>query len=140
MNIQEYDPNGLIAEAAKLLQSNEQMKQPQWSEFVKTGVSKERPPMQRNWWHLRTASIMRKVMIYGPVGTCKLRRMYGSKKNRGVKKEKFFRGSGAIVRRILQQCENCGYMEHVKKGTFRGRVLTKEGIAVLAEAAKHLRK
>ena len=41
---------------------------PQWADYVKTGVHRERPPTQENWWELRCAALLRKVGREGPIG------------------------------------------------------------------------
>ena len=103
--IYDVDPSELIKKAASNLKKIDAIKEPSWAKFVKTGMSKERPPVELDWWYARAASVLRKVYILGPVGVSKLRRKYGGSKNRGVKPEHFYKGSGNIIRKILQQLE-----------------------------------
>ncbi|MDB4758697.1 40S ribosomal protein S19, partial [Candidatus Poseidoniaceae archaeon] len=56
---------------------------PDWAEFVKTGVSRERPPSQDNWWFLRSAALMRKIAREGPIGVTHLSQAYGGRKDNG---------------------------------------------------------
>ena len=77
-----------IAESLKPL-----MIAPEWSIYVKTGPSKERPPVELYWWYMRAASILRMVAIKGPIGVSKLRIKYGSNKNRGHKPNAFMKSS-----------------------------------------------
>ena len=105
-SVYDANPNELVEKAAGELKKV--IKAPDWSRYVKTGVHKERPPADLDWWYKRAAAVLRKVYILGPVGTNKLRAKYGGKKNRGYKPEKFFRGSGKIIRSILQQAEAAG--------------------------------
>ena len=88
-----YDANTqeLVKKASNALK--EKIKAPEWSIFVKTGVSRERPPVESDWWYMRAASIMRKVYLSGPIGTNKLRVKYGGSKNRGYNPEKTFKSS-----------------------------------------------
>ena len=86
----------LIDALSKKLEKENEVSPPEWSEFVRTGISRENPPENKDWWHLRTAAILRSVYKLGPVGISKLRRKYGGKKNRGHKPSKFYKGSGSI--------------------------------------------
>lgn len=117
----------LAAELAKL----PEYKMPEWAYFVKTGVSKSRPPESSEWWFRRAASILRQIYIQGVVGVSRLRTKYGSRKNRGMRPEVFGRASGKIIRVMLQAGEKVGLLEKVKEGRRFGRKLTKQGIALL---------
>lgn len=123
--IYDADPGVLIGKAAGELKKS--LKAPDWSKYVKTGAHKERPPEDRDWWYQRAAAILRSVYILGPVGTSKLRTKYGGKKNRGFKPEKFYRGSGKIIRMILQQLEQEQLIVQQQKGVHKGRVITPKG-------------
>ncbi|MEN9626628.1 MAG: hypothetical protein RL557_956 [archaeon] len=116
--------NQKLAEALKKL---EEFKQPEWSLYVKTGVSKQRPPQEVDFWHKRAASILRQIYVHKVVGVNRLKTRYGSKQNRGMKPSKFKKGSGKIIRVILQQSEKAGLLEKVLKGKRFGRQLTKQG-------------
>ncbi|WP_456374456.1 30S ribosomal protein S19e, partial [Methanocaldococcus sp.] len=89
---------------------------PEWVPFVKTGVSRERRPEQEDWWYIRCASILRKIYIYGPVGVSRLRTAYGGRKNRGHEPEHFYKGSGNIIRKALQELEKLGLVEKRPEG------------------------
>ncbi len=122
-------PQLLINVLAKYLKENyPQIKPPPWATFVKTGVHKERPPQNPDWWYIRCASILRKLYIYGPVGVSRLRTAYGGRKRRGTRKEHFRKGSGAVVRKALQQLEAAGLVIKIEG---KGRVLTPEGKSLL---------
>ena len=103
---------------------------PAWAPFVKTGASKERPPVQEDWWHIRTASILKKVNKYGPVGTNRLAKQFGGRKNRGHRPEKKCSGSKNIVRKSLQQLEAAKLIKQVDSPK-AGKVITKEGRELL---------
>jgi small subunit ribosomal protein S19e len=115
--------NIALAEALKKLDGFEK---PEWVEYVKSGVSKERPPADDDFWFTRAASILRQLYLHGVVGVGKLRTRYGSKKNRGGRRKKFFKGSGKIIRVILQQAETAGLVERVNR-LQHGRRLTVKG-------------
>ena len=131
-----YDTNTqeLIKKAANALK--EKIKAPEWSMFVKTGVAKERPPVDRDWWYMRAASILRKIYLFGPIGTNKLRVKYSSRKNRGYVPEKTFSGSGKIIRVILQQLEKEELIKKAEKGVHKGRIITPKGKSFLDKLAK----
>lgn len=121
---QEY--NKKLAEALKKL---EEFEVPAWSNFVKTSVSRQRPP-QEEFWHNRAASILRQIYIKGVVGVSRLRTKYGGRKKRGVRPEEFRKASGKIIRLILQQAEKAGLLEK-STGKKKGRKLTSKGIKFL---------
>lgn len=127
--------NELIDTMASELESVEAIKAPTWAQFVKTGHHKERPPQQDNWWHLRSAAILRQIARLGPIGTSKLRNKYGGKKNRGHRPERSYPGSGSIIRTILQQLEEGGLITQAEKGVHKGRVLTPQGQKFISACA-----
>ncbi len=111
---------------ANALKEVPEIKEPDWMAFVKTGISKKRPPQEADFWHKRAASIMRQAYVRGVVGVNRLKTRYGSKKNRGMQPEVFRKGSGKIVRVILQQAEAAGLIEKTTEGK-AGRKLTDKG-------------
>jgi small subunit ribosomal protein S19e len=105
---------------------------PNWAFFVKTGTSKVRPPQDDDFWYKRAASILRQIYIKKVVGVNRLKTKYGSKKNRGMKPEKFQRAGGKIIRTILQQSEKAGLLEKInERGKRAGRKLTDSGRELL---------
>ena len=92
--------------------------------------------MDNEWWYKRAAAVLRSVYIKGPIGTSKLRTKYGGKKNRGYKPEKFYRGSGKIIRTVLQQLETSGLIIQQQKGVHKGRVVTPKGKIFLDKLSK----
>lgn len=118
--------NKKLAEALKKLGEFEI---PEWALFVKTSVARARPPIEEDFWFKRAASILRQIYIKGIVGVARLRTRYGGRKKRGVKPEKFKKGSGKIIRTMLQQAEKAGLLEKAKatKGKRAGRQLTLKG-------------
>ena len=117
----------LIEKVAEEFKQNDNVESPAWSNFVRTGVHKERKPENADWWFIRAASIIRRVYIDGPVGVESLRTFYGCKKDRGVRPEVFRKGSGSIIRTALHQLEDAGYVEKVEGG----RVVTPQGRSFL---------
>lgn len=129
--MQEVKTSELLDNVAKQLKQINEVQAPEWSKFVKTGAGRERPPVSQDWWYIRSASILRKIYILGPIGTNKLKVKYGGNKNMGHKPERFYPASGKIIRTILQQLEAAGLIEKTKKGTHHGRILTPKGSSLL---------
>ena len=134
--IYDVSADSLINEAAKKLKENKNIKEPEWAQFVKTGVHKERRPEDPDWWYVRCASILRRVYINGPVGINSLKTYYGGKKDRGTSPEKFKQGSGAVIRGVLHQLEAAGFIEKVTDG----RRVTPEGKSFLDKLSFTLKK
>ncbi len=131
VSVYEVRPNELIEEAAKELSNMPEYAPPEWAVYCKTGVSKERPPVRPDWWYVRAASVLRAVYKFGPIGVSKLRTKYGGRKNRGVVADKTFKGGGNIIRTILQQHEEAGYVAKAEQGVHKGRILTPKGKAFM---------
>ncbi|MEN2974812.1 MAG: 30S ribosomal protein S19e [Candidatus Caldarchaeales archaeon] len=131
------DPWKLIEKVANYLKESRIIEPPSWAKFVKTGVHKERPPQDPDWWYVRAASIMRRLYLKEPIGVSRLRTIYGGKRRLGHHPPKFVKGSGAIIRKILQQLESAGLVEKTDK---KGRRLTDKGRELLDEAAKAILK
>jgi small subunit ribosomal protein S19e len=91
MPVGEY--NTKLAEALKQV---EEFKAPEWVLFVKSGMSKKRPPQEDDFWHKRAASILRQIYVRRAVGVNRLKTRYGSKKNRGRRPEPFLNLSGLL--------------------------------------------
>jgi small subunit ribosomal protein S19e len=111
------------------------VERPDWAKFVKTGAHVERPPMQENWWDLRVASLLNKVNKFGPIGTNRLSKHYGGRKNRGHKPDKKANAGRKIIRVGLQQLESAGLIKS-QTGVNAGKVITKEGAELLKKVEK----
>ena len=139
MSVKDVAAQELIEKVAVRLEKMEELKPPDWAGLVKTGVSRERSPSQRNWWWIRAASILRKVYLGQKIGVSKLRKVYGGRKNRGHKPEHKYKASGTVIRKILQQLETAGLVEKGKdKEKPAGRVITQKGRSFLNETAKSI--
>ncbi len=121
------------------LKKIKEMKPPVWANIVKTGVNKQRPPSQEDWWYMRSASVLMKVMKLGPVGVSKLRVKYGGKKRRGHQPPEFRKASGNILRKILQQLEKAELVIQAEKSGHKGRILAPKGVSLLNSAAKKVK-
>jgi len=138
--IYDCDSSELVEKAAEELKKIDAIEPPTWTMFVKTGVHKERPPTKKDWWYVRSASILKQIYRLGPIGVSKLRTKYGGKKNRGVKTEHFYKGSGSIIRKIIQQLEKEGFVKKDQKNKHKGRVITAKGKKFLDDIAAKISK
>jgi len=127
----------------------ESITRPQWADFVKTGVHRERPPTQENWWELRCAALIRKIAREGPIGVNALAQAYGGRKDNGAHPNTPAMGSRHIIRTALQQLEDAGFVARKETKTvssvegdqklFSGRIVTSSGQKILDEVAHELR-
>jgi len=120
------DPEKFTKALAEALKKVPEFQIPEWANYVKTGVSRDRPPAMDDFWYTRAASILRQLYIKGVVGVGRLRTRYGSRKDRGGQPDKFFKAGGKIIRVILQQAEAAGLVEKVTR-LQHGRRLTQKG-------------
>ena len=134
--VYDINPSELIIKASVELKKTNSIKKPDWAAIVKTGPGQERQPADPDWWYMRAASVLRKIYVRGPIGVSKLRVFYGTKKNRGAKPEKFYKGSGKIIRVVLQQLEAEGLVRQTEKGVHKGRVVTPKGQSLLDNISK----
>ena len=146
-----YDvPADLLNPAlADKLSSVDKISRPQWADFVKTGIHRERPPTQENWWELRCAALLRKVAREGPIGVNSLAQAYGGKKDKGSNPHAPAMGSRHIIRTALQQLSDAGLVEMKETKTvqsvdsdqklYSGRTLTSAGQKMLDEVAHSIR-
>ena len=98
---------------AAAMEDQKAVSMPDWGQYVKTAVDRERPPTQENWWYLRTAAILRKVARNGPVGVTQLAQAFGGKKDNGAMPNTPGVASRHIIRTALQQLEDAGLVEQV---------------------------
>merc|ERR1719375_1184316 len=124
VTVKDVPPLKFIDAFAQHLKRQGRFEIPKWADVVKTGVQKELAPYDPDWLYVRTASIVRKVYIRGGSGTGGFRKVYGGQKRRGTCTKVFAKGSGKIIRYILQQLEEMGLVEQEEEG---GRKITKEG-------------
>jgi small subunit ribosomal protein S19e len=134
VSVRDVEPQKLIEKLKEELKKFEEIKEPLWAKFVKSGAHRQRPPEQRDFWYIRAASILRRIYLDGPVGVERLRSYYGG---RGAGHPKHFvKASGKIIRTILQQLEKIGFVEKEK----RGRKITAKGKKFLDKIASEASK
>lgn len=123
---------------------------PEWANHVKTGIHRERPPSDDNWWMMRSAAVLRKVARHGPIGTTHLAQAFGGKVNRNSAPNRAGQASRKVVRTCLIQLEDCGLVEKVvnkevkniddeTQVIYSGRVITPAGHKLLDDVAREMR-
>jgi len=127
----------LIRSVAGKLKDEKAVQPPAWAPFVTTGIHAEKPPVEADWWHVRTAAVLRKVYVMGPIGTERLRAEFGGSRDRGAKPNRAKKGSGSVIREALQQLEKAGLVENVKG---EGRRVSARGRSLLDNTAHDVRK
>lgn len=108
-----------------------------WAGYVKTGSHVERVPQNPDWWYVRSASVLRKLYMKGPVGVSRLRKDYGGRKRRGVRPAHFAKAGGNILRSILQQLEQAGLAQ---KDGIKGRVVSGKGRSLLDAMSTQIKR
>jgi small subunit ribosomal protein S19e len=127
-----------IEKLARYLRENvDEVQPPAWAAVAKTGSHVEKQSQNPNWWYTRTASILRKVYVHGPVGLERLRAYYGGRKDFGVKPEHAVKAGGSNIRKILQQLEAAGLIQTENS---RGRKMSSKGRKLLQEVAEDVQK
>jgi len=135
-----YDvPASILIErlARHLKEEVDEITPPSWAPFVRTGVHTERPPPNPDWWFVRCASILRKIYVKGPIGIEKLRQEYGGRLDRGARPEHARKGSGAIVRKAMQQLQRAGFVTQYRD---EGKIVTSEGRRLLDRLSTEIKK
>lgn len=127
----------LIIKLVEILKKDVTFTPPEWSHFVKTGIHRERPPENKEWWYSRTAAVLRKISINSPVGVKHVSQMFGGAVDKGSKPYKAWSGSRAIIRHIMKQLETAGYVKAVEG---KGRVIQPAGQKLLDNAAHEVRQ
>ena len=126
----------LLEALTERFRDEDEIEAPEWLQFTKSGVGRELPPEQEDFWERRTASILRKVAIDGPVGVTSLQTEYGGATQGStryrVRPRRKADASGNVIRTALQQLEEAGYVEI---GEGEGRTVTPEGHSLLDETA-----
>ncbi len=129
-----YDvPPGLLIEKLReQLQAEGKIKPPEWAKFSRTGVHTEKAPVQADWWYRRVAAVLRKVYVYGPVGSTRLAAEFGGRRDDGSAPYHPRRGSRSVAREAMQQLESLGYLSKLEK---KGRSITPAGRKLLDRIA-----
>ena len=133
VNVRDVAANIFIETLSKFFETNHLCEAPKWADLVKTGHLKQMPPCFINWWYTRAAAVARTVYLHPGTSVQYLRNKFGGNKNYGASPKHFTQASGKIVRTMLKQLEEIGYVKKDEKG---GRVITPKGQKQLDLIAK----
>lgn len=115
----------------------DELEEPDWATVAKAGADRELPPEGEDFWHRRAASVLRRIAVDGPVGIERLTTYYGGGKEGtdryGVAPVRRVDGSGSLIREIVQDLADAGYVEEAPGD--QGRVVTGEGQRFLDRTA-----
>ncbi len=125
----------LILAVAEKLKASDAIEPPAWAEFVKTGRHREKAPTQEDWWYTRSAAILRKLYVKGPMGSSKLAAEYGGYADKGSMPNRAIKGSRNIARKCMIQLEKAGYLVSIEK---QGRGISASGMSLLDNTAKEV--
>ena len=125
----------LILKTAEKLKGNENIVPPEWAEYAKTGRHTEKAPVQEDWWFTRSASILRKLYVKGPMGSSRLAAEYGGFADKGSMPNRAVKGSRNIARKCMMQLEAAGLLVSKEK---QGRSISPAGQSLLDNAAKEV--
>lgn len=119
---------------AEALKKEGHFKEPEWVLVVKSSPNRQRPIEEEDFWYKRAASILRQIYTREIVGVQRLRTRYGGRKDRGKQPGRFTKSGGKIIRSILQQGEQAGFLMKAE-GKKKGRKLTDKGKQFLEKIA-----
>jgi len=133
-----YDvPADILINRLSEILKNEDIPAPEWAQFVKTGTHANKPPQNPDWWHVRCASILRKIYLHGPISVNELRSIYGSGRPVGYGAAHHKDAGGAIIRNAIHGLEKLGLVIKIEK---KGRIFTKQGTKKLDGLATEILK
>jgi small subunit ribosomal protein S19e len=132
--LKDVPADAFITAFAQHLKSTGKFITPEWTAFVKTGVAKELAPYDADWFFIRAAAIARRVYVNPEVGVGAFKKIFGTQKRNGGRRNHSSEGSGKINRVALQQLEKLGYLAKSKNG---GRIVSKEGQQKMDYVAAH---
>ncbi len=135
VNVKEVPPELLMKQLAEEFKKTK-LEVPQWTDYLKAGIHKEKSWEDPDWFYIRLASTLRKVFIKGPIGISRLSEEYGGRVDNGSQGYHPGKGSRYIVRQMLQTLEKLGYVKKDKKG----RSIAPQGASILDKASKEAMK
>ena len=136
--------NKLVNEVAAFFKEKNIIKVPKYALLVKTSKSNDCEPLNPDYIFYKAAAICRKLYVTKSknVGVGSLRSMFSKKQRRGCQPPKTFRAGGKIIRELVIQLKNAGYIQNYggEEETNSGLFLTKTGRSELDKIASGLMK
>ena len=134
----------LVNEVAAFFKEKNIIKVPKYALLVKTSKSNDCEPLNPDYIFYKAAAICRKLYVTKSknVGVGSLRSMFSKKQRRGCQPPKTFRAGGKIIRELVIQLKNAGYIQNYggEEETNSGLFLTKTGRSELDKIASGLMK
>lgn len=132
----DVNPNKLIHAVAQELEKEEKVSPPGFIRFVKSGSHAELAPVQKNFWYIRCASILRQAYVRNKVSLGGLKVHYGGAQKNVVHTAHHRDAGGAIIRNAFQQLEKAGLLLKEKDG----RILSPQGRKFLDKVSAKLKE
>ena len=136
--------NKFINQVAAFFKEKNIIKVPKYALLVKTSKSNDCEPINPDYIFDKAAAICRKLYVTKSknVGVGSLRSMFSKKQRRGCQPPKTFRAGGKIIRELVIQLKNAGYIQNYggEEETNSGLFLTKTGRSELDKIASGLMK
>ena len=137
--------NDLNNKLAEFFKEKNIIKLPKYALLVKCSRSNDCEPINPDYIYYRAAAICRKLYVTKSknIGVGSLRSMFSKKERRGSQPPKTFRAGGKIIRELVIQLKNAGYIDNYGKKedeTNSGLFLTKTGRSEMDKIASGLLK
>ena len=137
--------NKFINQLAAFFKEKNIIKIPKYAPLVKTSRANDCEPINPDYIYYKAAAICRKLYLTKSknLGVGSLRVMFSKKERRGSQPPKTFRAGGKIIRELVIQLKNAGYIQNYEKKddeTNCGLLLTKTGRSELDKIASGLMK
>ncbi|XP_058113374.1 small ribosomal subunit protein eS19-like [Magnolia sinica] len=130
--VKDVSPHDFVKAYSAHLKRSGKVELPHWIDTVKTATFKELAPYDPDWYHIRAASIARKIYLRQGIGVGGFQKIYGGRKRNGARPPHFCKSSGSIARHILQQLQKLNIIDIDPKG---GRRITSSGQRDLDQVA-----
>ncbi|KAF7682919.1 40S ribosomal protein S19 [Astathelohania contejeani] len=116
LKVLDVAPAIFISNVSEHLKSNDKVELPIDHDIIKTGSGREMPPMNKDWYYIRSASIVRLLcrdsLKPSSTGlTVKFfAKRYGNIKNRGVRPNKHVPADAKIITKILNDLKKSNWV------------------------------
>ncbi len=141
--VKDINANKLIKALATHLKEKNIIKPMKYVNLVKCSKANDLQPYDSDYIYEKAAAICRTLYFdrTKTLGVGKLRVIFGMKKRRGAQPPKFFKAGGAIIRGLVKQLKEQGYLDNYKANEYAietGLYLTSHGQSELDKIAKSL--
>eukprot|EP00026_Physarum_polycephalum_P015192 Phypoly_transcript_15818.p1 GENE.Phypoly_transcript_15818~~Phypoly_transcript_15818.p1 ORF type:complete len:124 (+),score=16.58 Phypoly_transcript_15818:263-634(+) len=118
VSVKDVPPADFINAYAKYLKKSGNVELPKWVDIVKTGIHRELPPSNPDWFYIRTAAIARKIYLNtgDQRGTRTYKKVFGGKMRRGSHPPITVTCSESVLRATIKQLTKLKVVELDPKG------------------------